>query len=101
LAEILLVANYRLDKQHSMLRLADLLESGLISNGINVAVIRPEPFFGLLARRCFLLNKWLRYLDKFVLFPLRLVAHARGSLLVHIVDHSNAVYCFWLNKKKR
>jgi hypothetical protein len=83
-----------------MLRLADLLQRGLISNGINVAVIRPEPFFGLLARRCFLLNKWLRYLDKFVLFPFRLVAHARGSLLVHIVDHSNAVYCFWLNQKK-
>ena len=83
-----------------MLRLADLLESGLISNGIDIAVIRPEPFFGLFAPRCFLLNKWLRYLDKFVLFPFRLVAHARGSLLVHIVDHSNAVYCFWLNKKK-
>jgi len=100
LTEILLVANYRLDNQHSMLRLADLLEKGLLSNGIDVAVIRPEPFFGLLAPKCFLLNKWLRYLDKFVLFPFRLVAHVRGSLLVHIVDHSNAVYCFWLNKKK-
>src|SRR6516225_12182035 len=83
-----------------MLRLADLLERGLLSNGIAVVVIQPEAFFGLFAPRCFLLNKWLRYLDKFVLFPFRLVRYARGSLLVHIVDHSNAVYCFWLNKKR-
>ena len=83
-----------------MLRLADLLKKGLLLNGIDVAVIRPEAFFGLFTPRCFRLNKWLRYLDKFVLFPFRLVAHARGSLLVHVVDHSNAVYCFWLNKKK-
>ena len=45
-----------------MLRLGILLEKSLLSNGIDVAVIRPEPFFGLFARRWFALNKWLRYL---------------------------------------
>jgi glycosyltransferase involved in cell wall biosynthesis len=83
-----------------MLRLADLLEKGLLSNRIDVAVIRPEPFFGLLARRWFVLHKWLRYVDKFVLFPFRLLAHARSSLLVHIIDHSNAAYCILLNPRR-
>jgi glycosyltransferase involved in cell wall biosynthesis len=83
-----------------MLRLADLLEKGLLSSGIDVSVIRPEPFFGLFAQRWFTLNKWLCYLDKFVLFPFRLSIRARRSLLVHIVDHSNAVYCLWLNRQK-
>jgi glycosyltransferase involved in cell wall biosynthesis len=95
-----LVANYQLDTQRSMLRLADLLESGLRSNGIDVSVIRPEAFFGLFAQRWFTLHKWLCYLDKFILFPFRLLIHARRSLLVHIVDHSNAVYCLWLNRTK-
>src|ERR1700736_5604618 len=100
LAEILLVANYRLDRQRSMLRLADLLECGLRSNGINVSVIRPEAFFGLFAQRWFTVHKWLSYLDKFVLFPFRLLIRARDCPLVHIVDHSNAVYCLWLNRRK-
>jgi len=99
MAEILLVANYRLDKQQSMLRVADLLEKGLRSNGIDVVVARPECFFGRFAQRWFWLNKWLGYLDKFILFPPRLIAGARDSLLVHIVDHSNAIYCLWLKKK--
>jgi glycosyltransferase involved in cell wall biosynthesis len=100
LPEILLIANYRLDGQQSMLRLADLLEKGLSSCGIDVLVIRPEPFFGLFAPRWRILSKWLCYLDKFVLFPFRLLRHARRSLLVHIVDHSNAVYCLWLSQRK-
>jgi glycosyltransferase involved in cell wall biosynthesis len=100
LPEILLIANYRLDEQQSMLRLSDLLEKGLLANGIEVAVIRPEPFFGLFARRWLVLNKWLRYVDKFVLFPFRLLVHARSSFLVHIIDHSNAAYCILLSSRR-
>jgi glycosyltransferase involved in cell wall biosynthesis len=83
-----------------MLRLADLLEKRLRSNGIDVLVIRPEPFFGRFVRRSRSLHKWLGYLDKFLLFPFRLVIHARKSLLVHIVDHSNALYYLCLAGKK-
>jgi len=100
MAEVLLVANYRPDQQHGMLRLAEILESGLRANAIDVEVIRPEPFFGRWARKWLMLNKWLRYLDKFVLFPPRLRKHARNSLLIHIVDHSNALYCLWLKQEK-
>jgi glycosyltransferase involved in cell wall biosynthesis len=37
--------------------------------------------------------KWLAYVDKFLFFPRRLRARiAAGATLVHICDHSNAVY---------
>jgi glycosyltransferase involved in cell wall biosynthesis len=100
MAAILLISNYRLDGQHSMLRAADLVESGLRSSGIEVLVARPEPFFGLLAGGRPAVTKWLAYLDKFLLFPIMLMWRARRCLLVHIVDHSNAIYLFWLRSKK-
>jgi glycosyltransferase involved in cell wall biosynthesis len=93
-AAVLLIANYRLDGQHSMARSADLLETGLRSRGIDVEILRPEPLFGLIAKGS--AGKWLSYLDKFILFPFRLMVRARQCRLVHIVDHSNAVYAFWL-----
>jgi glycosyltransferase involved in cell wall biosynthesis len=97
---ILLIANYRPDGQQSMLRAADLLERELLSSGIEVVVCRPQRFFGRLARAGSRLTKWLAYLDKYLLFPFSLIWQARRFSLVHIVDHSNAVYLFWLPFKK-
>jgi glycosyltransferase involved in cell wall biosynthesis len=100
MAAILLITNYCLDGQQSMLRAADLLESGLRSSGNEVLVVRPEPFFGLFAKGRMELPKWLAYLDKYLLFPFRLMWRARRCMLLHIVDHSNAIYLFWLRSKK-
>jgi glycosyltransferase involved in cell wall biosynthesis len=97
---VLLIANYRLDEQQSMARAADLLENGLRSRGKEVYVVRPEPLFGLLAKRIPGLAKWLAYLDKYLLFPFSLMRWARKCALVHIVDHSNAIYLFWLLSAK-
>jgi hypothetical protein len=97
---VLLIANYRLDGQHSMTRVADLLETGLRSKGIDVKAARPEPLFGLFAKGNPGIAKWLRYLDKYLLFPFSLVRRARGCALVHIVDHSNAIYLFFLRLTK-
>jgi hypothetical protein len=99
-AAILLISNYRLDGQQSMLRAADLVERGLRSSGIEVLVARPEAFFALFAKRQPALRKWLAYLDKYLLFPIRLVWLARRCLLVHIIDHSNAIYLFLLRSQK-
>jgi len=99
-AAILLISNYRLDGQQSMLRAADLVERGLRSSGIEVLVARPEAFFALFAKRQPALRKWLAYLDKYLLFPIRLMWLARRCLLVHIVDHSNAIYLFLLRSQK-
>jgi hypothetical protein len=89
---VLLVANYEPDHQESMLRFAAALHAGLRDSGIGSRLIRPVPAFGKLASSSTKLGKWLGYIDKFVLFPPRLRAAARSADVVHICDHSNAMY---------
>src|SRR4051794_12253642 len=94
---ILLVGNYILDRQESMLRFADVLLAGLKAEGNEVELIRPEAFFGKL-KPGGVIGKWLGYLDKFVIFPFELRRRAASSDLVHICDHSNAHYTAYLQK---
>jgi glycosyltransferase involved in cell wall biosynthesis len=67
------------------------LERILKARGIQVTLLRPLPFFSRLTRRPSL-NKYLGYLDQFLLFPPRLRRLARDHDLVHILDHSNSMY---------
>jgi glycosyltransferase involved in cell wall biosynthesis len=90
---ILLIANYLLDEQQSMLRFAEMLETGFRNLGHEVRTIRPEPI--MLKKLQFLpkpLHKWLAYIDKFLLFPRRLRQEAPWADIVHICDHSNSMY---------
>ncbi len=89
--KILLVGNYAPDRQESMRRYTEMLASGLREQGEEVAVIAPAPVMGRLAQGS-RMSKWLGYLDKFLLFPRRLRRAARSYDLVHICDHSNAMY---------
>lgn len=88
---ILLVGNYALDRQSSMSRYAEFLRTQMTLRGHHVEVTRPQPVFGSLFRHSWL-SKWLGYADKYLAFPMKLRAQARGFDLVHICDHSNAVY---------
>lgn len=99
--KLLLVANYAPDRQHSMQRFAELLRARWAARGGAVAVVAPEP--GALTRRLAAgrggAAKWAGYFDKYVRFPGRLrravraaAAEARDGLVVHVTDHSNAVY---------
>jgi glycosyltransferase involved in cell wall biosynthesis len=90
---ILLIGNYSLDRQQSMQRFATMMFQGLSSSGVPVELIRPEPSFGRFRYAGNFIAKWLGYLDKFILFPrtLRKKMRERPSL-VHICDHSNAMY---------
>lgn len=90
--KVLLVSNYLHDRQESMLRFATALAEGLRAAGVEVQVARPEPCFGRLKPGGRGLGKWLGYLDKFLLFPPRLRRLAAVADLVHICDHSNAMY---------
>jgi glycosyltransferase involved in cell wall biosynthesis len=96
---ILLVGNYIPEKQHSMLGFAELLESGLRQAGHQVRVAHPPVVFGKIGEWVPRTKKWLAYLDKLILFPPLL----RGSILqadiVHICDHSNAIYIPWARRK--
>jgi glycosyltransferase involved in cell wall biosynthesis len=92
---VLLIGNYANDRQESMRRFADLLAAELPARGIHAECLCPSPVFGRLISGAHGMAKWLGYLDKFLLFPraLRRRIKALGSeSLVHICDHSNAVY---------
>ena len=97
---VLLVGKYRPDNQMSMLRYYDMLFATLVGEGIPVTGIEPIPVIGNLPLG--FLQKWLRYVDKYLVFPILLKrkirklaskAKAHGEkLIVHITDHSNAPY---------
>ena len=74
---VLLVTNYRLDNQHSMLRFATLLADGLRSQGVEVTVTQPTALLARLLPSWQRLQKGMRMADKFLLFPLLLRIAAR------------------------
>jgi glycosyltransferase involved in cell wall biosynthesis len=96
---VVLIGNYPEDRQESMLRFRDLIQSRLEADGYSVESIFPRAFLGRLARKG-AVAKWLAYLDKYVFFPLGLGRQLAGvkrnfpgrKVVVHICDHSNAVY---------
>ncbi len=89
--KILLVGNYISDSV-SMRLFGDMLEAALKKAGYDVFLIRPEPLFGRLKLSNRGIWKWLGYVDKFILFPPRLKKAIFKADVVHICDHSNAVY---------
>lgn len=90
---VLLIGNYAPDRQQSMDRFAVMMLDGLAAAGVRAELIRPEPFFGRFRYAGGFVAKWLAYIDKFVLFPLRLRRRLNSApALVHICDHSNAIY---------
>ncbi len=98
--KILLIGNYKPDKQQSMLRYLSLMDHELKKLGYDIEKIQPNPFFGKFTFGPNLLTKWLGYIDKFITFPFILLKIRKNYDLVHILDHSNAMYTFWLRKQK-
>jgi glycosyltransferase involved in cell wall biosynthesis len=98
---VVLVSNYAADEQRSMLRFADMLASELAADGVDVQTWRPAARVGGGTPPTGL-NKLLGYIDKYVLYPPRLRHDARASAgtptVVHICDHSNAMYVRWLRR---
>ena len=90
---VLLIGNYPADQQQSMQRFGTMMLQGLVASGIEVELIQPKPFFGRIKFAGAFVSKWLAYIDKFLLFP-RELRHklSRPVQIVHICDHSNAVY---------
>ena len=95
---VLLIGNYAPDRQQSMDRFAIMLLSGLTAAGISADLIRPRPVFGRFRYGGAFLAKWLAYVDKFILFPWQLRRRLRTApAVVHICDHSNAMYARGIN----
>ncbi len=90
---VLLIGNYAPDRQQSMQRFGAMMRHGLSAAGVNVELIQPPALFGRIKIFGPFIAKWLAYIDKFFLFPMRLRRRLRTRPdVVHICDHSNAVY---------
>jgi glycosyltransferase involved in cell wall biosynthesis len=99
--KLILVCNYPLDRQQSMLRFGALLREQWQRRGWEVECLAPKANVittRLAASRRG--SKWAGYLDKYILFPSQLARSLRatrstmqaGHAVVHVVDHSNSVY---------
>ncbi len=91
---VLLIGNYAADQQQSMQRFSTMMLQGLTAAGVRAELIQPEPWLGKFRFAGGFVAKWLGYLDKFVLFPRRLRVKIRDCrpAVIHICDHSNAMY---------
>jgi len=95
---VLLIGNYPLDRQQSMQRFGMMMLQGLKSAGVAAEVIVPKPVLGEFQGAGSFVAKWLGYIDKFIFFPRQLRARVRTlqPAVVHICDHSNAMYGAWI-----
>lgn len=90
---VLLIGNYEIDRQQSMQRFGNMMLEGLAAAGVAAELIKPRAVLGNFSGAGSFVAKWLAYVDKFVLFPRQLRANLREKpALVHICDHSNAMY---------
>jgi hypothetical protein len=97
---ILLIGNYPVDEQKSMSAFADMLVNNLLQSGNKVELLKPQSVcLPDKINKPQKLWKWIGYIDKFVIFPFILRKKAKDFDVVHICDHSNAMYAFWLQDK--
>lgn len=78
-----------------MLRFANQLADGLRSEKVNAEIFYPPVFAGRIHVSNHGIGKWLGYIDKYILSPFsikRKIRSIRGTVVVHICDHSNAHY---------
>jgi len=68
------------------------MEQGLKKAGHDVQTICPPVVFGKLGQHVPVAGKWLGYVDKLALLPPLLNKAVQQADIVHICDHSNAVY---------
>lgn len=105
--QIILIGNYPLDKQESMIRFAEMLKRGLHNQGIDCHILQPKVVFGKYVKTTASgFGKWVGYIDKWIIFPslLRLKLFKgefrKPEIRFHICDHSNAPYLKHLPKEK-
>lgn len=90
--KVLLLANYELDAQASMLAFSHLMFDELKARDCDVRIIQPVSRAGKFRRFGRGISKWLAYLDKYLFFLPDLMAAKKWADVVHICDHSNSVY---------
>jgi glycosyltransferase involved in cell wall biosynthesis len=94
---VLLLGNYAPDRQESMQRFSAMLEHGLVARDITVRTVTPPASFPELGSS--VSSKWIGYLDKFSRFRAAMPALLSWAEVIHVCDHSNAMYCSWINDR--
>jgi glycosyltransferase involved in cell wall biosynthesis len=89
---VVLIGNYNPDQQQSMLRYADMLLEVLEDADHDVRLIAPQPVLNYPRRDAHGIWKWIGYADKYLVATPVLSRAVRDADIVHICDHSNAVY---------
>jgi glycosyltransferase involved in cell wall biosynthesis len=97
--KVLVIGNYSDDNQQSMNRFGALLFA-IYQSTSSVTYVSPPVIFGRIAFMPGILRKYLAYIDKLLLFPLRLLFIKKNFNIYHIIDHGNAYYSFFLNPAK-
>jgi glycosyltransferase involved in cell wall biosynthesis len=88
---ILLVGNYVLDEHAALSRYTSMLRRSLTARGHLVELIQPGTVLARVSRGP-MLRKVFGYVDKSVLFPIKLRSAAQGFDLVHVCGQHNAIY---------
>lgn len=101
--KVILIGNYENDGQVSMQKFAETLYTAFERRNISVEIIKPQPRFAGKHRKPVGFGKWLGYIDKFFVFPgylkselSRLGISPDDRVIIHICDHSNAIYTKYL-----
>jgi len=97
--KVLLVGNYLPDGQQSMQIYASMMQEELRRRGHEVRLLRPPAVLGAHLSPDSPWFKWAGYVDKFALFRAELSRTARMADIVHICDHSNAMYVPLLKRR--
>ena len=95
---VLLIADYSKDALQSMQHFVIMMENGLNAEH-QVTVLRPPIFFGHISTPSLFINKWLGYLDKYLIFPWILMFASKQADVIHFCDQSNAPYVWFVSKK--
>lgn len=90
--KVLIIGNWAADRQHSMLGFASGLAEIMRDRGHEVIVDAPSPGLAYRLARPWAGEKWGAYAEKFIAYRARLNRLAARHDLVHIADHSNAMY---------
>ncbi len=75
-----------------MLRYAEMMRDGLMEAGHEVTLAAPRQVLNSAGRPAAGIWKWIGYLDKYMLSPGDIARAAQEADVVHVCDHSNAVY---------
>ncbi len=75
-----------------MLRYAEMMRDGLVEAGHDVTIAAPRQVLNATGKPAAGIWKWVGYLDKYMLSTGDIERAATQADIVHVCDHSNAVY---------